>query len=886
MVLSAKASSFPVHADFECLNSHNREAINPNSTLTFSFRPPKLQSLCTVKNSQRSLNITTTTTISSASRCPTNTRLVQLCADGNLEKALGHFVSMRELEIPIEEESIVALIRLCEYRRGYDEGDYVCKYAFSSLGALLSLKLGNALLSMFVRFGELGKAWNVFGRMADRDLFSWNVLVGGYAKSGAFDEALSLYHRMLWIGMRPDVYTFPCVLRSCGGAQDVVRAREVHVHVIRFGFDVDVDVVNALITMYVKCEDIMSARILFDRMPIRDRISWNAMISGYFENGDCLKGLELFFKMRELSVDPDLMTMTSLISACELLGDGKLGKEVHGYVSRTMYRGDVSVCNSLIQMYSATGFLEEAEKVFSRMESRDVVSWTAMISGYEDNAMPDKALETYETMELDRVMPDEITIASVLSACASLGRLDIGVKLHELAKRTGHMSYTIVANSLIDMYSKCKCIDKALEVYHRIPDKNVISWTSIMVGLRINDRSLEALMYFRQMRQHLTPNSVTLVAVLSACARIGALMCGKEIHAHALKTRVGFDRYLSNAILDMYVRCGRMRLAKNQFNLDKNDVGAWNIMLAGFAQRGQGATALRLFLRMLESKVYPDDITFIALLCACSRSAMVDEGLEYFSSMELKYDVIPNLKHYACVVDLLGRAGQLDVALELIEKMPMESDPAIWGALLNACRIHRQVRLGELAAQHIFKKDAKSIGYYILFLNLYAESGKWDEVAEVRRIMKDEGLIVDPGCSWVEVKGKVHAFLSDDKSHPQLTETNAVLEGIYEKMKAAGFSDQECSCLDEIETSKTDIFCGHSERQAIAFGLINTPPGMPIWITKNLYMCQNCHSIVKFISKVVRREISVRDTEQFHHFKDGACSCGDQGYWGRTEKKA
>ncbi|MED6124342.1 hypothetical protein PIB30_058118 [Stylosanthes scabra] len=584
--------------------------------------------------------------------------------------------------------------------------------------------------------------------MQERNLFSWNVLVGGYAKAGFFDEALDLYHRMLWVGVRPDVYTFPCVLRTCGGVPDLVRGKEIHGHVMRFGFESDVDVVNALITMYVKCGDIKTARLVFDKMPNRDRISWNAMIAGYFENGECLEGLRLFCMMLELPVNPDLMTMTSVITACEILGDERLGREIHGYVMRTEFWRDPSVYNSLIQMYSSVGLIQEAEKVFSRTEHRDVVSWTAMISGYENSFLPHKALETYKMMESEGIMPDEITIASALCACSCLGRLDSGIYLHEVAKKTGLISYIIVSNTLIDMYAKCKCIDKALEVFHSTRNKNIISWTSIILGLRINN----------------------------------------------------------------------------------------------------------------------------------SRSGLVKEGLEIFDSMKYKYDIKPNLKHYACMVDLLGRAGLLEDAYGFIQKMPIKPDPAVWGALLNACRIHHDVELGELAAANIFRDDTRSVGYYILLSNMYADTGKWDSVAKVRRMMRENGLVVDPGCSWVEVKGKVHAFLSDDNYHPQMKELNGVLDRFYEKMKEAGVEGPESNQLDVTEASKADIFCGHSERLAIAFGLVNSAPGMPIWVTKNLYMCQSCHNTVKFISKEVRREISVRDAEQFHHFKGGICSCMDEGY--------
>lgn len=748
--------------------------------------------------------------------------------------------------------------------------------------ARFGIRLGNALLSMFVKVRNLVDAWFVFGKMEERNVFSWNVLVGGYAKGGYFDEALNLYHRMLWAGVKPDVYTFPCILRTCGGVPNLGRGREVHVHVIRHGFGCEVDVVNALITMYVKCGDVWSARLVFDGMTKRDRISWNSMISGYFENGMCGEGLELFFTMRVVSVVPDLMTMTSVISACELLGDGRLGRAVHGYVARTEFGVDVSVGNSLIKLYSSVGYLEEAEMVFSRMEYKDVVSWTAMISGYEENGLPKKAVETYIRMELEGVMPDEVAIFSVLSACASLGFLDMGIKLHELAKRTGLVSYIIVANALIDLYSKCKCIDKALEVFLRIPRKDVISWTSIIIGLRINNRSLEALAFFRQMKLSLNPNYVTLVSALSACGRIGALMCGKEIHAHALRMGSGFDGILPNAILDMYVRCGRMGPASNLFNTHEKDIFSWNILLMGYAQQGQGLLAAELFDRMTKSAVEPDEITFTNLLRACSRSGMVTEGLEYFYRMKHKYCIVPNLKHYACVVDLLGRAGQLNDAYEFIQQMPMDPDPAIWGALLNSCRIHRQSELGEIAAQHILEMDELSVGYYTLLCNFYGGDGRWDEVARFRKMMRDKGLTVDPACSWVEVKGTVHAFLSGDDSHPQIQKINAVLEGFYEKMKETGGVGTESSSRNGVEDSKAEVFCGHSERKAIAFGLINTVPGMPISVTKNLYMCESCHNTVKFISKVVRREISVRDTQNFHNFKDGVCSCGDEGYWGKT----
>ncbi|KAK6162560.1 hypothetical protein DH2020_002401 [Rehmannia glutinosa] len=875
MALSAKTPPISLNSDHP--NPHFSKLSNLK-TQNFAQIISKSNQFSLKKSHQNSLLNST----SSFSTDP-NSYLTQLCVQNELQQAINFLTSVgKDPQNDIEEETFISLVRLCEFKRASNEGSLIYSFV-SNTTTHLSLRLGNALLSMFVRLGNLSDAWYVFGKMEERDVFSWNVLIGGYAKNGFLDEAIELYGRMLWlggVGVRPDVYTFPCVLRASGGLSNRKWGREIHAHVLRFGFEADIDVVNALITMYVKCGDLWSARVMFDGMSRRDRISWNAMIAGYFENEEYLEGLLLFFSMRECCFHPDLMTMTSVISACEVFGDEKLGRAVHGYVAKTEYGAEESVGNSLIQMYSGFGRWGDAEKVFMRIECKDVVSWTSMISGYNNNGVADKAVETYKMMELEGIVPDEITIASVLSACASLGLLDIGVKLHESAKRTGLIGYLMVANALIDFYSKCKCIDEALEVFHQIPDKNVVSWTSIILGLRINNRSFESLFYFRQMKLSLNPNDVTLISVLSACARIGALMCGKEIHAHVLRNGLEFDGFLPNALLDMYVRCGRMETAQNQFKTQKQDVASWNILLTGHAQRGQGALATELFHKMLKSGVRPDEITFIALLCACSRSGMVTEGLQYFYSMKTDYFITPNLKHFACVVDLLGRAGKLDDAYEFIDKMPMRPDAAIWGALLNACRIHRRVELGEIAAKNIFGMDNRSAGYYILLCDLYSDSGKWDEVAKLRKTMREMGLAIDPGCSWVEVKGKVHAFLSGDNFHPQMREISAILQGFYEKMKAEGHGNPDRRFTNEIEASKAEVFCGHSERLAVAFGLINTSPGMPIWVTKNLYMCESCHNTIKFMSKVVRREIYVRDTEHFHHFKDGRCSCGDEGYWG------
>ncbi|XP_078432315.1 tetratricopeptide repeat (TPR)-like superfamily protein [Wolffia australiana] len=813
----------------------------------------------------------------SASPSDPSTTICHLCLNGDLNRALVAMDSSGPL--PLEEDAFLALLRLCERKRAADYG-YRVYSRLTKAGLRLSLPLGNALLSMFVRFGDLLEAWVVFGKMPDRDLFSWNIMVGGYAKSGFFDEAMDLYQRMLWAGVIPDVYTFPCVLRTCAATADAASGREIHAHVLRFGLHAEIDVLNALITMYSRCRDPARARKVFDNMPERDIISWNAKIAGYVENGESLLAMELFSGMQEQGVAPDLMTMTSLISASEALRDGKLGEQLHAMATKAKMAGETPAANSLMQMYFAGGRLREAETIFLQLGSgaRDLVSWTTMISGYEKNGLPEGALETFSRLRATRLALDEAAIASALSACAALGRLDAGAELHELARVNELLPRTTVGNALIAMYAKAGCMDKAAEVFKSMADKDVISWSSLISGFRSNRRSFEALKFFRQMQPRQRPNVVTFVVALSACAEIGALNCGKEIHARALRAGLSARGFLPNAILDLYAKCGRTDYAQHQFDAHPaRDVASWNIMLHGHARRGAGELAAALFEQMGGAAgVVPDEVTFVAVLLACSRAGMVSRGEELFLGMKDKHGVTPNVKHYACAVDLLARAGRLEEARRLVEEMPVRPDAAVWGALVNGCRIHKEVEMGEAAAREMFEAGgADRAGYYALVWKMYAEAGRWGDVARVRAAMRDKGLGSDQGCSWVEARGSVHAFLTADRSHPEIGRVRAALEALYRRMELMGME----GFREEEEGSEAEVLCGHSERLAVVFGLINTTPGTPVWVTKNLYMCGSCHAVVKAISKLVRREIVIRDTEQFHHFRDGSCSCGDQGYW-------
>jgi pentatricopeptide repeat protein len=339
------------------------------------------------------------------------------------------------------------------------------------------------------------------------------------------------------------------------------------------------------------------------------------------------------------------------------------------------------------------------------------------------------------------------------------------------------------------------------------------------------------------------------------------------------------DVSTGNALIDMYAKCGRLEIARRLFEkMPKRDVVSWNVMILGYGLHGQSKDAIALFSQLEQKGIKPDDITFICILSACSHAGLVDEGRKYFNSLNRDHRFTPRMEHYICMVDLLGRAGCLDEAQELINNMPYEPDASVWGALLGACRIHCNIALAEYVAKHHLKLESNNTGCYVLLSNIYAAAGRWHDAAKVRTMIKTKGLKKNPGRSWIEIKNSVHTFVGGDRSHPQSEKIYAVLDSLMNDMKKEGYVHDKSFVLQDVEEEeKENIISTHSEKLAIAFGLLETSPGMPIQITKNLRVCGDCHNATKFISKIAKREIILRDINRFHHFKDGVCSCGD--YW-------
>eukprot|EP01018_Ginkgo_biloba_P037418 Gb_09410 [translate_table: standard] len=736
------------------------------------------------------------------------------------------------------------------------------------------------LVDMYSQCGSLANARLVFDKIYQPNVFLWNAIIRGYSRNGLSEETLTLYRQMQRSGIYPNKFTFPFVLKASAGLTALQEGQEIHYHIVRTGFQSDVYVGNALIDMYAKCGNIKDARQVFEKLSTRDVVSWTAIISGYVQNGDACEALTLFHQMQLADVNTDAVTIVSVLSACALLGALQQGMWVHNYLIRSGFEADASVGNSLVAMYAKCSNLEIARHLFDTMSRRDVVSWNAMIAGYAQNGYTYEALTLFHQMQVEGVKPNQVTLLSIIPLCADIGDLQQGKGIHDYIIRRGFESIVTVGTALIHMYAKCGCIEIARQLFDKMSERNVISWNAMIAGYAQNGHGNEALILFNQLQlADVKANSMTMVNVLQACAHLGVLKQGKWIHDYIIRNGLESDVFLVTALIDMYAKCGSIETARLLFDrMSERDVVSWSAMIAGYGMHGHAKDALDLFFQMQQAGVRPNDITFIGVLSACSHAGLVNDGWQYFECMSRDYCITPTTKHYACMVDLLGRAGHLYEAQVFIEKMPLKPDTSVWGALLGACRIHCNIELGKRVAECLFYLEPENAGFYVLLSNIYAASGKWDDVAKIRTMMKDRGVKKTPGCSLIEVSNRVHAFLVGDRSHPQSEKIYAMLETLAGQMKEAGYAPNTNFVLHDVEEEmKEHLLSCHSEKLAIAFGLINTSAGTPIQITKNLRVCDDCHSATKFISKIVRRDIIVRDANRFHHFKDGLCSCGD--YW-------
>ncbi|CAN1285231.1 Pentatricopeptide repeat-containing protein At4g13650 [Linum perenne] len=554
--------------------------------------------------------------------------------------------------------------------------------------------------------------------------------------------------------------------------------------------------------------------------------------------------------------------------------------QLHALILKQGFSLETYVCNALVTLYSRLGNFISAEQVFSQLQQKDGVSYNSLISGLAQQGFSDRALELFERMQLEGLDPDCVTVASILSACASTGALVMGKQLHSYALKAGITADLSICNALVSLYARCGKTREAYLVFDNMNIKDNISWNGLISGFAQSGHLEEALKVFSQMNKaEVEPSVFTFTSAVSAAGNLAEIKQGKHIQAMIFKRGFDSEIEISNALITMYAKCGSISDAKRKFleMPEKSDI-SWNAMITAYSQHGDGLEAVDHFENMKQTGALPNHVTFVGVLTACSHVGLVNEGLCYFESMSKEYGLVPKPEHYACVVDLLSRAGLLSRAKKFVEEMPIKPDAMVWRTLLSACVVHKDVELGEVAAQHLLDLEPEDSATYVLLSNMYAVSRKWNYRDRTRQMMKNRRVKKEPGRSWIEVKNKSHAFFVGDRLHPLADKIYEYLDKLNNRAAEIGYVQDHNSLLNETELEQKDpTQYVHSEKLAITFALLSLPDGFPIRVMKNLRVCNDCHNWIKFVSRISNREIVVRDAYRFHHFEEGTCSCKD--FW-------
>ncbi|XP_068662461.1 pentatricopeptide repeat-containing protein At1g71490 [Aristolochia californica] len=588
------------------------------------------------------------------------------------------------------------------------------------------------LVNFYLVVGHLSAAHAIVENSNSINVLPWNFLISAYVRHGICREALLTYKQMVKRGVKPDSFTYPSVLKACGDEVDLDFGREVLRSVSSSGLGWNVFVQNAVIGMYVKWGLLGEAQSLFESMPERDVVSWNTIISGYASKGQWDEAFKLFERMQES------------------------GAEMNSVTWNTIAGGNVQ-----------TGNYAEALKLISHMTAT---------GGFLDS----------------------VAMVIGLTVSARTGSIKNGKEIHGLAVRRGCVGEESVKNALITMYCQCKHLSQAFVLFCLVGAQNVVTWNCMISGYANLDWSEEASFVFREMiSSGFLPNYVTIASILPLCARIANLQHGKELHCYI--TKHNFEEYLLiwNALVDMYSKSGRIFEAQRVFDsMAERDKVTYTSLIAGYGVQGKGQIALKLFNEMIKLRIKPDHITIVAVLSACSHSGLVTCGRMIFEKMVSLYEVKPRLEHYACMVDLYGRAGLLKKAEEILLRMPFQPSPAMWATLIGACQIHRNMEIGAWAAQKLLEIRPQNPGYYVLIANMYAAAGHWSKLAEVRICMRDLGLRKDPGCTWVGVGNEYHPFLVGDSTNARAVEVYLLLEELGKHMSDDDYLSTEDLTLE------------------------------------------------------------------------------------------
>ncbi|KAI3474039.1 hypothetical protein Pfo_028826 [Paulownia fortunei] len=645
-----------------------------------------------------------------------------------------------------------------------------------------------------------------------------------------------------------------------------------------------------LVNVYAKCGMMGSARRVFDNLPKRNVVTWTSLMSGYVHNLQPEFAISVFKEMLEVGGYPTNYTLGIVLNACSSLCDIEFGKQIHGYIVKYDIEYDASIGNALCSLYSKCRSLDMANKAFHRIKEKNVISWTALISACGDNGNSAMGLDMFVQMLVEGVEPNEITLTSVLSLCCTMRALDVGSQVHSLSLKLGYGSDLPVTNSIMYLYLKSGCISGAKKLFDGMNSVSLVTWNAMIAGhaemtslaedgLSAHFCGIEALKIFLRMnRSGLKPDLYTFSSVLTVCSSLVALEQGEQVHAQTIKTGFLSDMVVGTALVNMYNKCGSIAGASKAFvEISTRTLISWTTMITAFAQHGHSQQALQLFEDMRLVGVRPNKITFVGVLSACSQAGMVDPALAYYDMMKNDYKINPVMDHHACLVDMFVRLGQIDEAFDFIKKTDLTPNEFIWSILIAGCRSQGKLELGFYAAEQLLELKPKDSETYFLLLNMYLSAGRWKDVSRIRKMMRDEKIDKITDWSWISIRNKIYAFKFGNKKH-QSDEVAKLLEDFLDRARPLGYQvETNSEMVDEEKEEATALPAHHSEKLAVAFGLLNTSINSQIRVIKSISMCRDCHNFIKVVSILTSRTIIVRDSKRLHKFFSGQCSCEDFG---------
>ncbi|KAG2327853.1 hypothetical protein Bca52824_010581 [Brassica carinata] len=647
-------------------------------------------------------------------------------------------------------------------------------------GLLVFVALSNALVTMYSKCESLTEACKMFDSSDDRNSITWSAMVTGYSQNGESVEAVKLFSRMFSAGIKPSEYTIVGVLNACSDICYVEEGKQLHSFLLKLGFENHLFATTALVDMYAKAGCLEDARKGFNCLQERDVALWTSIISGYVQNSDNEEALLLYCGMKTEGIIPNEPTMASVLKACSSLATLELGKQVHGHTIKHGFSLEVPIGSAL---YNAC-------KMFDSSDDRNSITWSAMVTGYSQNGESVEAVKLFSRMFSAGIKPSEYTIVGVLNACSDICYVEEGKQLHSFLLKLGFENHLFATTALVDMYAKAGCLEDARKGFNCLQERDVALWTSIISGYVQNSDNEEALLLYCGMKtEGIIPNEPTMASVLKACSSLATLELGKQVHGHTIKHGFSLEVPIGSALSTMYSKCGSLEDGSLVFQRTPNkDVVSWNAMISGLSHNGRGEEALELFEEMLAVGTEPDDVTFVNVISACSHKGFVERGWSYFNKMSDQFGIVPKVDHYACMVDLLSRAGQLKEAKEFIESASIDHGICLWRILLSACKNHGSCELGAYAGEKLMALGSRESSTYVLLSSIYTALGRMRDVERVWGLMRANGVSKDVGCSWITVEKQCHTFVVGDTMHPRVEEIKVLVNFVSRRMMEEGFT--------------------------------------------------------------------------------------------------